>query len=105
VAKEQFVDPQFAQRMPELTVDNPAVDLSQSTERNRGRYWYNQHVVLVVEQHARLESRPVLTGLRDAFSNVAYFLNHEYHESARMKLIASLICRGLCSGGLAADSL
>jgi hypothetical protein len=38
-------------------------------------------------------------------SKVAYFLNHEYHESARMKLVASLIYRGLCSGGLAADGL
>ncbi len=56
VAKEQFVDPPFAQRMAELIVVRPDVDLSQPMERNRGRYWYNLPLVLVVEQHARLES-------------------------------------------------
>ncbi len=39
VTKEQFVDPQFAQRMAELTVVKAAVDLSQPTPRSRGRYW------------------------------------------------------------------
>jgi hypothetical protein len=38
-------------------------------------------------------------------STVAYFLNHEYHESTRMNMNASLIYRGLRSGGLAADGL
>ncbi len=56
VAKEQFVDPPFAQCMAELIVVHPDVDLSQPMERNRGRYWYNLPLVLVVEQHARLES-------------------------------------------------
>ncbi len=71
VAKERFVDPQFAQRMAELTVVKADVDLSQPTQRNRGRYWYNLHLVLVVEQHARLESWPVQTGVRDAFLRIA----------------------------------
>lgn len=56
VVKEQFVDKKFARRMGELTVVNPSVDLSQPTESNRGRYWYNLHLVLVVEQNARIES-------------------------------------------------
>jgi REP element-mobilizing transposase RayT len=86
VAKEQFVDPHFAQRMAELTVVNPAVDLSQPTERNRGRYWYNLHMVLVVEQHAHLRSWPVLTGLRDAFMRIA---DRKGHAVARLSVMPS----------------
>ncbi len=86
VAKEQFVDPQFAQRTAELTVVNPAVDLSQPTPRSRGRYWYNLHLVLVVEQHARLESWPVLTGLRAAFLRIA---DRTGHAVARLSVMLS----------------
>jgi REP element-mobilizing transposase RayT len=74
--KERFVDPEFARRMGELTVVNPSVDLSQPTETLRSRYWYNLHLVLVVEQHARIRSWPVLTGLRDTFLQIAARKDH-----------------------------
>ncbi len=86
VAKEQFVDPPFAQLMAELTVVHPAVDLSQPTQRSRGRYWSNLHLVLVVEQHARLESWPVLTGVRAAFLRIA---DRTGHAVARLSVMLS----------------
>ena len=53
VEKETFVDPRFAEFLKQFTVTDPNVRLDQPTETNSGRYWYNLHLVLVVEHRNR----------------------------------------------------
>jgi len=53
VEKEGFVDPKFADFLQQFTVTDPNVNLDQPTETNSGRYWYNLHIVLVVEHRHR----------------------------------------------------
>ncbi len=60
--------------------------------RNRGRYWYNLHLVLVVEQHARLASWPMLTGFRDAFLWIA---DRTGHAVGRLSVMLQSSPRGV----------
>lgn len=53
VDKEQFVDPGFAEFLKQFTVADPVVRFDQPTETRSGRYWYNLHLVLVVDQRMR----------------------------------------------------
>jgi REP element-mobilizing transposase RayT len=48
-----------------FTVVNPQVDLSQPTESNSGRYWYNLHLVLVVRERYRIGEAATLAKIRD----------------------------------------
>jgi REP element-mobilizing transposase RayT len=65
VPKERFVDPTVAKLLAQFTVDNPSVDLTLPTESNSGRYWYNLHLVLVVEERGRVFDPQWLTTIRD----------------------------------------
>jgi len=65
VDKEAFADPMSAESMREFTRVDPRVDLSRPIESARGRYWYNLHLVLVVEWRSRVFDRQVLTRIRD----------------------------------------
>ena len=76
VAKERFADPRFAERMAELTVVDPRVDLSASEESAHGRYWYNLHLVLTVAEHLRVQDFNVLRSLRDSFFKIALKKGH-----------------------------
>jgi REP element-mobilizing transposase RayT len=76
VGKEHFADPRFAQQMRRFTVVNPDVDLSQPSESARGRYWYNLHVVLVVQYRYRLADLTLLTKIRDTALRVAAKKEH-----------------------------
>src|SRR5262249_21473384 len=71
VDKERFIDERFAKLITEMTVVNPQVDLSQPAESARGRYWYNLHLVLVVDGRVRLADLDLLRVLRDAFFTIA----------------------------------
>jgi REP element-mobilizing transposase RayT len=71
VGKEQFADPRFAQEMQHFTVMNPEVDLSRPSESARGRYWYNLHVVLVVQDRCRLTEPSSLSKIRDTALKIA----------------------------------
>ncbi len=53
VEKEGFVDPRFAEFLKQFTVTDSDVRLDLPTETNSGRYWYNLHLVLVVEHRDR----------------------------------------------------
>ena len=53
VDKENFVDPAFADFVRQFTVTEAGVHLDQPTRTNSGRYWYNLHLVLVVESRNR----------------------------------------------------
>ncbi len=61
VQKEAFVDPHFAEFLKQFTVTDPAVNLREPTKTYSGRYWYNLHVVLVVEQRSRFNDEASLT--------------------------------------------
>jgi REP element-mobilizing transposase RayT len=54
VEKEPLADPRFKELLRECTVADPSVDLAAPTETNSGRYWYNLHLVLVVEGRYRI---------------------------------------------------
>lgn len=76
VVKEQFVDPRWSAVLSEFTVVNEAVDLSQPTESARGRYWYNLHLVLVVDGRCRLSDLNVFRTLRDGCFKIAAKKGH-----------------------------
>jgi REP element-mobilizing transposase RayT len=65
VEREPLADPRFKDLLREFTVVNSSVDLSGSTETNSGRYWYNLHLVLVVESRYRIGDPVWLRTIRD----------------------------------------
>jgi len=71
VKKERFADPRFAQLLDEFTFIDSDVDLSQPTPSGSGRYWYNLHLVLVVEERDRFSDRASLTTIRDRTRQIA----------------------------------
>lgn len=76
VTKERFADARFEALMAQFTLQDPTVDLSQPCESARGRYWYNLHIVLVVEGRSRISDVTQLTRLRDAALKVAVKKSH-----------------------------
>ena len=54
VVNEHFVDERFANVLKQFTVIDSAVDLSVPSESASGRYWYNLHLVLVVDGRCRV---------------------------------------------------
>jgi REP element-mobilizing transposase RayT len=71
VGKADFADPRFEQIMRQFTVDCPHVSLSEPSESNSGRYWYNLHLVLVAANRFRITNPGKLGGLRDACFAIA----------------------------------
>ena len=71
VVKEHFVDPRFADFLKQFTVTDPAVDLSVPSESASGRYWYNLHLVMVVDGRCRIVAERDLTAIRDGCRRIA----------------------------------
>ena len=71
VAKEQFVDERFAQLMHRFTLVNPDIRLDEASETNRGRYWYNLHVVLVTDSRMRFTDEESLRLIAETCDKVA----------------------------------
>jgi REP element-mobilizing transposase RayT len=71
VGKEQFVDPEFERAMQAFTVVDHEVDLSAPASSARGRYWYNLHLVFVVEQRHRVYDPQCLTTIRESSLRIA----------------------------------
>ena len=94
VRKERFVDPRFAETMAEFTCEYPEVDLSQPAESARGRYWYNLHVVLIVESRGRISDTAVLRLFRDQSSRIAARKGHAISRIAVMPDHLHLALRG-----------
>ena len=65
VQRGDFADPRFAERMKRYTVERDDVDLAQPSATNRGRYWYNLHLVLTVAERYRMGEDVALSRLRD----------------------------------------
>jgi REP element-mobilizing transposase RayT len=62
--------------MERFTIVNHDVDLSQPSESARGRYWYNLHLVLVVEERWRITNTDLLRTIRDGCLKVAAKKGH-----------------------------
>ena len=71
VEKEAFVDRRFAGFLKQFTVTHPSVSLDQPTETNSGRYWYNLHLVLVVEHRNRFTDEESLRTIDRLCSAIA----------------------------------
>ena len=76
VSKERFADPRFAQMLSQFTTTVRDVDLSQSADTARGRYWFNLHVVLVTDQRYRFTDSKTLQQLFDGVFRIA---RHKAH--------------------------
>jgi REP element-mobilizing transposase RayT len=71
VGKADFADPRFARIMESFTVACPDVPLSEPSESDSGRYWYNLHLVLVADGRFRTTDPHKLGQLRDAAFAIA----------------------------------
>ena len=71
VEKEAFVDRKFAESLKQFTVTDSHVSLVQPTETNSGRYWYNLHLVLVVEHRNRFTDEESLRTMDRLCSAIA----------------------------------
>jgi REP element-mobilizing transposase RayT len=76
VTKERFADPRFAQALEELRFTNTTHNLTTPSETGGGRYWYNLHVVLVMEERCRLADLNHLRRLRDQTLRIAAKKEH-----------------------------
>ena len=71
VRKEGFADTRFARRMETFTVEDAAVDLALPTETSTGRYWYNLHLVLVVDGRRKIADNEMLAKIRDGVRRIS----------------------------------
>jgi REP element-mobilizing transposase RayT len=71
VANARFVDADFEKRMDEFSIVDSRVDLAQPTASDRGRYWYNLHLVLVMADRLPLLDFEMLARLRDTSFAIA----------------------------------
>jgi len=65
VAKAQFIDPRFAELIAQYTHVNDYVNLREPTATNRGRYWYDLHLVLVTEHRERFVDEVSLNRIKE----------------------------------------
>ena len=94
VIKEHFVDPRWEAALAEFTVTNAAVDLSQPAESARGRYWYNLHLVLVIDGRFRLSDLNVFRTLRESCFKIAAKKGHALSRVSVMPDHLHLALRG-----------
>ena len=71
VESAAFIDPAFREKLEQFTLQDTSVDLSQPTATNSGRYWYDLHIVLVVEGRFRFTDEKSLATIRDWSLKVA----------------------------------
>ena len=71
VGKGDFADPRFREIMRQFTVVCNDAILTEPSESNSGRYWYNLHLVLVVADRFRITNPERLGQLRDAAFGIA----------------------------------
>jgi REP element-mobilizing transposase RayT len=65
VEKERFADQAFADSLRGFTIINRDIDLSRPLESARGRYWYNLHLVLVMERRSRVFDSAILVRIKE----------------------------------------
>jgi REP element-mobilizing transposase RayT len=82
VPAAQFVDERFAAMLKEMQVVDEAVDLAQPSESLHGRYWYNLHMVLVVDGRQRIVDGQNLRTIRDGCLRIAAKKEHRISRLA-----------------------
>ena len=81
VDKEQFVDPRYSEMLKRFTISDLSVVLSEPSETNSGRYWYNLHVVIVVVSRGRICSESEFAKLDNCLQETAK--KHGYRLAVR----------------------
>jgi REP element-mobilizing transposase RayT len=76
VDRSSYIDPRWRAFLEELIVIDPAVELAQPTHTRSGRYWYNLHLVLVVESRNSIHDRDTLLRIQDTTLRVAHEKQH-----------------------------
>jgi len=71
VTKAQFIDPRFVELIAQYTQVNHYVSLREPTATNRGRYWYDLHLVIVTEQRERFVDEVSLNRIKDVCEKIA----------------------------------
>lgn len=71
VPNASYADPRFREALKAFTVDDPSVDLSAPIQSRSGRYWYNLHVVLVVDGRHAVADQARLALIRDHSFQIA----------------------------------
>ncbi len=79
VPNEELADERFRETLASFTVVNPKVDLCEPTQTNSGRYWYNLHLVLVVDGRYRIGEPATLARIRDTVLRIC--LKKDYAAS------------------------
>jgi REP element-mobilizing transposase RayT len=71
VPKQRFIDPRTQALLTQFTVSNDTVDLSQPVASAHGQYWFNLHLVLIVDDRCECFDPDVLGRLRDSCFQIA----------------------------------
>lgn len=71
VPNARFLDTAFADLLSQFTWTGPDIDLSQPTESNSGRYWYNLHLVLVTDGRYRISDERTLRTIYEGSLKIA----------------------------------
>jgi REP element-mobilizing transposase RayT len=95
VRKEGFVDPSFAANMEKFTVVRDDVNLAEPCKTVRGRYWYNLHLVLVVEGRVQLGRMKSLEILRDGCLRIAKSKGYQLKSVSVMLEHIHIALRGI----------
>lgn len=93
VSKARFADARYAQALQGFTFVDPNVDLAQPAESARGRYWYNLHLVFVVQQRGELD-RPTLQRIYDTCGRIAAHKGYSIKSLSLMPDHLHLALRG-----------
>ncbi len=79
-----LADPRYRASLAAAAIEDPDVDLTQPTETNSGRYWYNLHLVLVTPGRFRIGNEDALPVIRPATESWARSSGHRLKALAVM---------------------
>ncbi len=94
VANSDFADPRFARFLRKFSVVDRKVDLNSPSRSRSGRYWYNLHLVLAVQQRCTITNEKGLRTLRDGSLKIAQVKNYGISRLAVMPDHLHLALRG-----------
>lgn len=94
VGRTELADPRFRDVMARFTVIRDERVLTEPSESNSGRYWYNLHVVLVTADRVRITNPLILGRIRDAAVAAAAGHGHRLGALAVMPDHVHLAVRG-----------
>jgi REP element-mobilizing transposase RayT len=94
VTNEHFCDDRYHALLARFTTVNPRVELSQPAASRSGRYWYNLHLVLVVETRYRVGEEKTLATIHDVSLRICAKKGYEASTLAVMPDHLHLALRG-----------